>query len=260
VDEVRWIRLEGAANVRDLGGLPTEDGRRTAYRRLLRSDNLQELTDADRRLLVDGLGLRTVVDLRTEVELAREGPGPLTREPLVVHRHHSLLPAAGVMTDLAADAVLPWQSNGDAPAAACPVTNYLRYLSDRPDSVLAALRSVARPDRDGAAVVHCAAGKDRTGVVVALALSAVGVRRDAVVADYAASGEVVEAIVGRLRRSPTYAEDVSRRPVQDHRPRADTMAGFLAALDDRCGGPVGWLARAGFGPAEVAGLQARLVG
>jgi protein-tyrosine phosphatase len=260
VGEVRWIPLAGAANVRDLGGLPTEDGRWTAYRRLLRADNLQGLTEADRRLLVDDIGLRTVVDLRTEVELAREGPGPLTKEPLVVHRHHSLLPAAGKLTDLDAGSVLPWQSDGDAPAAASPVTNYLRYLSDRPDSVLAALRSVARPDRGGAAVVHCAAGKDRTGVVVALALSAVGVRRDAIVADYLASGEVVEAIVGRLLRSPTYAEDVSRRPVQDHRPRAGTMEGFLAALDGLCGGPVGWLADAGFGGGEVAGLRARLLG
>jgi protein tyrosine/serine phosphatase len=259
VGEVRWVRLEGAANVRDLGGLPTEDGRCTAYRRLLRSDNLQGLTDADRRLLVDDLGLRTVVDLRTEVELVREGPGPLTREPLVVHRHHSLLPAAGKLTDVAADALLPWQEGDGASSSAGPVVNYLRYLRDRPDSVLAALRSVARPDRGGAAVVHCAAGKDRTGVVIALALSAVGVCRDAVVADYVATGEVIEAIVGRLLRRPTYAEDVSRRPVRDHRPRAATMEGFLAALDGRFGGPVGWLAAAGFGAAEVAALRARLL-
>lgn len=255
----RWIPLEGAANVRDLGGLPTLDGRRTVFGRLLRGDNLQGLTAADRRLLVDDLRLRTVVDLRAMAELVLEGPGPLTHEPLVVHRHHSLLPETGRLTDVAADALLPWQNDDLAASTTGPVDNYLRYLQDRPDSVLAALRSAARPDHGGAAIVHCAAGKDRTGVVIALALSAVGVSRDAIVADYLASGEVIESIVNRLLGSPTYAEDVSRRPVVDHRPRAATMAGFLAALDDRFSGPAGWLTWAGFSSEDVAALRTRLL-
>ena len=95
--------------------------------------------------------------------------------------------------------------------------HYLGYLEDRPDQVVGAVRSIARDE--GVALVHCAAGKDRTGVVVALALSAAGVRPEAVVADYAASGERIEAILSRLRRSPTYARDIDSSPPAAHQVR-----------------------------------------
>ena len=71
-----WIDLEGAVNVRDLGGLPTEDGSHTAVGRLLRADNLQELSPSDVRRLVQDLGLTLVVDLRSSAELESEGPAP----------------------------------------------------------------------------------------------------------------------------------------------------------------------------------------
>ena len=72
-----WIELDGAVNVRDLGDLPTEDGQKTARARLLRADNLQELTAADVAKLVRDIGVTTVVDLRSSNELAAEGPAPL---------------------------------------------------------------------------------------------------------------------------------------------------------------------------------------
>jgi protein tyrosine/serine phosphatase len=266
--EPLWLPLDGATNARDLGGLPTE-GAETAPHRLLRSDNLQGLTPADVRLLVDGLGLRTVVDLRTNVEVELEGPGPLTREPGVEIRHLSLFPESGGRTDVDADAVLPWQGDGaDARrGTALPdagpdpgrraVAFYLAYLRDRPDNVVAALRAVAASD--GAAIVHCAAGKDRTGVVIALALSAVGVPRDRIVADYAATADRMPELLARLRASDTYRDDLDSRPDDSHRPRPETMELFLAYLDERFGGPTGWLESAGFGAADVARLRARLV-
>src|ERR1700761_7278083 len=97
--EPLWLPLAGAANARDLGGLPA-----IAPHRLLRSDNLQGLTPRDVRLLVDEVGLRTVVDLRTSIEVALEGPGPLTREPAVDIRHLTLFPESGANTDVDADA------------------------------------------------------------------------------------------------------------------------------------------------------------
>ena len=87
-----WIELDGAANVRDVGGLPTDDGRQIAERRLLRGDNLQDLSPADVTLLVTGLGLTAVIDLRSPEEAAASGPGPLTRVGAVRHAHHSRLP------------------------------------------------------------------------------------------------------------------------------------------------------------------------
>jgi protein tyrosine/serine phosphatase len=269
-DKTRWIRLGGAANVRDLGGLPTEDGQITHAGRALRADNLQGLTPTDVRTLVDELRVRTVIDLRTTIEVEKEGPGPLTREPLVAHRHCSLFPEGGQMTDIDADTLLPWQVDDrsvpiaiDSAASPEQITStlavgyYLGYLRDRPDSVVAALRAMA--ENGGAAIVHCAAGKDRTGVVVALALAAAGVTREAIIADYAATGDRLEAILTRLRNSPTYAEDLDDRPSDAHRPRPETLRRFLATLDERSGGPLGWLADAGFGPADVARLRTRLL-
>src|SRR3954464_3797409 len=208
----RWLDLEGAVNVRDLGGLEVAGGGRTAPGVLLRSDNLQGLTGRDVDRLLHGHGVRVVVDLRTVAEVELEGPGPLARDERVDIRHRSLFPEAGERTDVAADGLLPWQGRplGGDPAESPAVRAYLGYLRDRPDSIVAALRDVA--EADGAAVVHCAAGKDRTGVVCAVALAAVGVAREAIVADYVATGDRLGPLLARLRASPTYAADLDGRP------------------------------------------------
>lgn len=255
---MRWIELDGAVNVRDLGGLPTEDGGKTASHRLLRADNLQGLTGDDVSVLVRSYRLSTVVDLRSGAEVESEGPGPLAAVPSVTHAHHSVLPEVGRATDASADALLTRQERALARYPADLVCSfYLGYLEERPDSVVAALRAVARAP--GAALVHCAAGKDRTGVVVALALSAVDVRRESVVADYAASAERIDAILARLRASPTYAADIDRLSADAHTPRARTMEAFLEELDTRFGGPREWLAASGFGRDDVELLRHRLL-
>jgi protein-tyrosine phosphatase len=267
----RWLRLDGTTNTRDLGGLPTTDGGRTVPGRILRSDNLQTLSQDDVRRLVEEIGLREVIDLRTTAEVLLEGRGPLRAVDDVAHRHFSLLPERGHHTDVFAveeedapelaegwlETLLPRQTaehdRGEPPA----VRSYLGYLSDRSDAVVAALRALAAPV-PGASVVHCAAGKDRTGVVVALALAVAGVGHDEIVADYAMTADVIDALVAKLAASPTYAEDMDQRDVASHTPRAETMDRVLTLLDERHGGPVGWLEAHGFGADERAALRARL--
>ena len=106
--------------------------------------------------------------------------------------------------------------------------HYLSYLATRPDSVVAALDAIA--SSEGAAVVHCAAGKDRTGTVVGLALKVVGVPDDLVIADYAASAERVPAIMDApalaARRTPRTCED---KTVAQQSPTTDTMRLLLSA-------------------------------
>ncbi|GAA4219654.1 protein tyrosine/serine phosphatase [Streptosporangium album] len=264
-DFTRWIDLEGAVNVRDLGGLATVDGGTTSFGRVYRSDNLQGLTERDVRLLVGELKLRHVIDLRSGAEVSLEGPGPLTAVPEISIHHLTLFAEGGRHTDVEADRVdridadrvLPWQERSEEDLAELKVTGfYYNYLRDRPDSVLAALRAMAH--YDGAAVVHCAAGKDRTGVVCALALEVAGATREAIVTDYTATGDRLEGILARLRGSATYRDDLDSRPADDHRPRREYIEQFLGVLDDRFGGPLPWLATQGWTESDSGALRSRL--
>jgi protein tyrosine/serine phosphatase len=252
-----WIELDGAVNVRDLGDLPTEDGHKTARASLLRADNLQELSPADVTKLVRDFGVTTVVDLRSTNELEAEGPAPLDAVAGVRHAHHPVLPEVGRNTDVVADALLARERLDQSRYPDDPVCgHYLGYLEDRPDQVVGALRSIAHAD--GAALVHCAAGKDRTGVVVALALTVAGVPASAVAADYAASAERAEAITSRLRRSRLYAPDVNSKPADLQWPRAETMTAFLEQMDARYGGVAAWLSTHGLSDEDLDALRVRL--
>ncbi|CAM5230794.1 protein-tyrosine-phosphatase [Streptomyces spiroverticillatus] len=248
----RWIPLEGAVNARDLGGLPTADGRVTRAHRLYRSDNLQSLTAHDVDHLTRERNLRQVVDLRSDTEAELDGPGPLVGHPLVTHHHLSLLYLVAEPEDLS-DAVPVDNSEG-----ARSIALYRGYLSHRADSVLSALRVIAHGE--GASIVNCAAGKDRTGVVIALALSVVGVTREAIVADYAATGERVAALLARLRASPTYAKDLGDDlPESAYLPRPFILESFLAGLDEQHEGPLGWLRAHGWTAADTEALRARML-
>jgi protein tyrosine/serine phosphatase len=253
-----WIELDGAVNARDLGGLPTRDGGRIATRTLLRSDNLQDLSQADVAKLVDDIGLTTVIDLRSSQEVDSEGPSPLDAVPGVRHLHLSVLPEVGKRTDVVAEALLLKRERDRArypDDAMCG--HYLGYLEDRPEAVAGAIRAIA--DAPGAALVHCAAGKDRTGVVIALALTAIGVPAEEVIADYAATDEKIEAILRRLMGSATYESDLKDSQIDRHRPRPETMKAFLEQVEARYGGVTQWLADHGFGPEDLGRLRARLV-
>ena len=253
-----WIDVEGAANMRDLGGTPTEDGRQIVPHRLLRSDNLQGLTASDVDLLTGEFGVTTIVDLRTTGEVEKEGPGPLDAVPGVRHACHPVLPRFPSRKDEVARALLTEKIARDTERYPDDPTtgHYLGYLEERPDEVAAALRTIATSD--GAAIVNCAAGKDRTGVIVAMALTAAGVGPEAVVADYAASAERIDAVLARLNASHTYSEDTKSQPVGAHAPRPETMKAFLEQLDTRYGGLTKWLADNGFGEDDLARLRAFL--
>jgi hypothetical protein len=245
--EPDWIALEGAANARVV--VPGA---------LLRSDNLQGLSARDVRRLVEHEQLELVVDLRTDVEVALEGPGPLTREPAVRIEHRSLYADSGGNTDLDADTVKPWgDPDEDEWLDEPPVVRaYMSYLRRRPDSIVAAVRAIA--DADGAVLVHCAAGKDRTGVVVALALDAVGVGRALIVSDYLATRERIKEILARLVASPTYRAELEGHDPQRHAPVEGTIERVLELVDRCSGGSAAWLSANGLTATELERLRRRL--
>ena len=258
-----WIDLEGAANVRDVGGLPTIDGRATRPGVLLRADNLQGLTPADVARLTGDLGVRTVLDLRSTGEVHLEGPGPL-RATSVVHHHVPLIPERAdeldeAEVDRAVDRAVPHRPERAGTTANDMTGYYVGYLQDAPENIARALRLLADP-ATGPALVHCAAGKDRTGVVVALALSLAGVRRDAVVADYVRSAERIDGVLARLQGSTTYGPSMVDTTADVIRPVAGSLERFLDHVDREYGGPHGLAMSVGVDEETVARLSTRLVG
>ncbi len=226
----RWLALEGAVNARAV--VPGV---------LLRADNLQSLSAQDVRLLIERETLEVVLDLRTDFEVELEGPGPMTTERAVRIERRSLYPDTGGGTDLDADTsnTSGGADEADAPAEPPLVRAYMSYLRRRPDSIVGSVRTIARAG--GAVLVHCAAGKDRTGVVVALALDAAGVDRDAIVADYLASAQRIDAIMARLLSSSTYRAELEGQDAQRLAPVPGTMDRVLELVDERFGGSVAWL-------------------
>lgn len=248
VEQPRWIHLEGAVNARVV--VPGV---------LVRSDNLQSLSPSDVRRLVDQEGVEVVLDLRTRAEAELEGPGPMHAESAVRIEHRSLHPETGGNTDLEAGTVRPWQQDhADGFPDEPPVVQaYLGYLAHRHDSIVAALRTIARAD--GAVLVHCAAGKDRTGVVVALALAAAGARQEVIVRDYLASAERIVPIAERLLSSETYRRELEGQDPAAMAPRPGTMERVLEIVEEH-GGAAAWLLSRGLEPEDLARLRDRLSG
>ncbi len=244
----RWIGLDGAANARVV--VPGV---------LLRSDNLQSLTPRDVGVLVEREALEVVLDLRTDVEVELEGPGPITREPRVRIEHRSLYPRSGGNTDLDAGTVNLWPPTGPSrwPDEPRVVQAYLSYMAVRPDSIVGSIRTIA--DAAGAVLVHCAAGKDRTGVVVALALDAAGVDRGLIAGDYLATNERIEAIMARLVSSPTYRAELEGHDPQAHAPIPGTIERMFELIDESFEGSAAWLSANGLSEAELDRLRRRMV-
>lgn len=249
----RWIHLEGVVNMRDVGGLPTADGRRVQPRRLIRSDNLQDLTATDVATLTGPVGVTDVIDLRTHHEIEASGDGPL-RAAGVSHHHYSFYDSAGVSLQevLAARSAFEAEKVRDA---AYWSAHYRGYLTRRPDSASEALRRVA--EAPGAAIVHCAAGKDRTGTVVALALAVAGVPNEEIVTDYLLTAERIELIIDRLAGVDFYSA-VGERPIAEQTPAREAMEGLLATIDEQ-GGAREWLRAQGWGEDDLDALAARLL-
>lgn len=247
----RVISLEGASNVRDLGGLRATDGRRTRFGLLYRSDSPGELTATDVAALVDERGLRTVVDLRSPQEAERDGRCPL-REAGLAYANHPL------SSDIGVGQVVPELVKGSLSG------HYLGYLGSGAERVVAAARLLADPAHQPA-LVHCAAGKDRTGTMVAILLDALGVRHSDIVADYALTDANMDEVVARMVRrltatpgsKPPLSED--RLPPEVLRARPETMVEFLDQLTTVFGGGAGWLRTHGFTDADLTGFRANFL-
>lgn len=241
---VRHHSTPGVYNLRDTGGYRAESGT-SRWGKLFRSDALHLLDEPGRDLLTE-LGIAHVIDLRSTDE-RRSAPNAL--HGLEVQVHH--LP----VSDDAAPTALASLQLGLAPI-------YDRMVDERGTQLADAIRVIAAADDDEAVLVHCTAGKDRTGLVIAFALSAVGVDRDNVVADYAQTaqnlrGEWAERTLAGLRDggrelTPQVVEVVTTSP-------ADILDTLLNRIERQYGSVRGYLAAHGLSDPDLDRLTAVLV-
>ncbi len=244
----RFLAWEGCCNIRDLGGLAAADGTRIRRGALVRSDSPCRLTAAGRAALV-AHGVRTVLDLRASDELARL-PNPFAVQtaeegwPCFVH-----VPLFE-MSDTATVAALDEDRDQYGPNKA---------LLDRCGSaVAAALRAiVAAPE--GGVLVHCFAGKDRTGLVVALTLAVSGVAAETIAADYALSDAYLKPIYEEMLAECDGDEEAIARMTLRFRSDPAVMLRTLAYLDWKHGGPEGYLRGFGLTTGDLAALRRRVL-
>lgn len=222
--------IEGALNFREVAGLPAQGGRRVAPGRLFRSDTLQYLTKEDVSWLIQDVGLRSIVDLRLDYELEVEGLG-LPGDSTVRH-HHLPFRVDGTQTSGHATPIL----QADDPM----VPHYLGYLATMPDSVTGLIRVVG--SGEGVPVlVHCAAGKDRTGVAIAILLTVAGVSAEDISQEYGRNPERIPLVMDRLRGMKSYGDSIDRLPHQAHLTDPNYMRRFLEAVDVVHGGVIDYL-------------------
>ncbi|HYF63895.1 MAG TPA: tyrosine-protein phosphatase [Herpetosiphonaceae bacterium] len=231
--------LAGCCNLRDLGGYPTRDGGMTRWRTAYRADSLHALPLASQDLLV-AAGVRTVIDLRSADEQAWE-PSVFSAHPMVQYRP---LPFYGSAS--------PYEQ----PVAADLAALYARDVDQYGAEIAAILRSLLTPGTFPVAV-HCALGKDRTGIITALLLGIAGVAPADIIADYALSAACLAGTLAAIR-AQTPAEDLEAYGFSlDCTPAV--MARLLAHWDLRYGGIPGYAQAIGLTAGQIADLRARLV-
>jgi len=205
----RLIALEAVHNFRDMGGYPAADGHKTRWRTLFRADGLYRLAGNDLET-VRKLGLRTVIDLRSHAELADRGTFPRDLHPVDFH-HVPIIDST-------------WQNLGRADAdnpVAFLEWAYNDMLREGPERFAQAIEQLGQAN-SFPAVFHCAAGKDRTGVLAMLLLGSLGVPHKYIVADYALT-------TGGIQRMRAWAQ---REAPELWERLADTPSAFLAAVPE----------------------------
>src|SRR5580698_7358937 len=208
----RHFNLAGASNFRDLGGYPGKDGRAVRWRQLFRSNHLGHLTEADIDVL-RGLGLKSAFDLRGTEERAA---AVCADDAIAVH---SLPVEPTVVSELQAllDAGLPLSSIEAADAMRNSYRSYVRQNTPRFRALFAHLLEDRAP-----LVIHCTAGKDRTGFACALILHSLGVSDEVIAEDYLLTNRF-------YRRDPAASPDF---PDEVSRALGSVEASYLAAAFD----------------------------
>jgi protein-tyrosine phosphatase len=245
----RHIPFEGILNFRDLGGYKASGGRRVAWRRVFRSADLTEMTRSDYDRLTGKFGVVAIIDLRSDVERERQGIGLINEAGFKYHAISFL--ADGGQQQVEDRRYTEFASMGEFYV-------YLVRKSQFGRQVVAALEIIAGKE-NRPLVFHCAIGKDRTGILAAVLLSALGVGDEDIVEDYVMSGPHMLAIVERLKCKSETADFANHFPEFALKAVPESMAALLSAIKKEYGSTGGYLKTHGADSTLVERLQKALL-
>ena len=247
LDPRRLLKLEGTVNTRDIGGYATRDGRTTRWGALLRSDSLHELSPASEQVLLD-FGLRSVLDLRKSHE-TQSKRNVFFGSDKVDYYHQSMV----------GDTLMREREHipGELDYVEHMRWSYSVVLDRRKSHIQDTLSLLARPGTLPA-LVHCAGGTERTGLIIGLVLGIVGVPEETIAEDFALTAEFSYA-----RHLQTHPElSAETYTLEDHRRkvcRPDTMLAVLRTLEERYCGIVGYARNIGVSEEEMEALREALL-
>ncbi len=239
------VDVEGCLNVRDAGGWPTDDGRWMRRGFLYRADEPVRLT-AEGRAAIDRLGLRAVIDLRQQAQVDR---GHLFAAPEITH-HVQVV-----------DRVIDVDNPPSQFAQAVDIVDLYEDVFERGSAQLArAVETIAEHIVEGPVLVHCVAGKDRTGLVVALIQCALRVTRESVVDEYALSDDPTRRRRAMMIADPRDGDPpVHRSPEMLWTAPAEVMAQYTRRIVERHGSLAAWASEIGVSEATLQRLRERLI-
>ena len=248
IDPRRSLPVEGAHNVRDLGGYATMDGGQTRWRTLFRAADIHALSPSAQATLTDA-GVKHVIDLRGSQELV-EAPSVFRDRPDVDYRP----------CNMTGDNLINRWGSIPVPedSSVRLSTMYSTVIDERGDMVKTILESVSQ---HGAlpAVFHCTAGKDRTGVLSAILLGIAGVPRESIVEDYALSARF---LYGTSVVPPDGSGENASPPFEEYQLKwcpPDAMGLTLDHLDTKYGGIHNYVRDIGVDNATVSKIREALV-
>ncbi len=247
LDPRRHLDLEGTCNTRDIGGYATRDGRQTRWGRLLRSDSLHNLSPKSRQTLLD-FGLRSILDLRKSAEMQKTRNVFFGSEE-VQYYHQNMV----------GDTLIREREN--IPSA-LDYVEHMRWsysvVLDRRNSHIHDTLCLLAQRGTLPALVHCAGGTERTGLIIGLVLGIAGVPDETIAADFALTARCTYA--SYLADHPELsADDYSLEDHQNRQCRPDTMLAVLRTLEERYCGVVGYARNIGMSEDQIRSLREAIV-